>query len=415
MPQLQFEGLTDSLLRLPEVIKSIPDILREPAANPLPAAILLGMALVLVLIVLLTFLLIIVRPSPEDEEYYDEYEEEAEGGVAYGEGAEAVGAQAQPMSWLTVVSIIILVSAAVWVAAGLTTGGSDVCTSCHATTKHSAAKADDPHKGVACVKCHETGGPIARATVNLPVRAQHVILARNNSDLAMSYGRPVASDGCLQCHRSQIQGVYTNKEQGVRMSHKEPLAAGAQCVDCHVLISGVISSQTAGMTPCLRCHNGTITSADCKVCHVGDPGQAIRSTTATDAMAAAQVPNPECGGCHFDMTTCNNCHGIKMPHSLEFKAYAHAREGALDIWYNNGKQCAKCHYPGHNNCVQAGCHSFRVAGGHPNPEWAKIHQLTSWSNGPQTACSCHKWNPNDHAGMIYCQICHPTKPPNAIP
>jgi hypothetical protein len=115
------------------------------------------------------------------------------------------------------------------------------------------------------------------------------------------------------------------------------------------------------------------------------------------------------------MTKCNACHGLSMPHSLAFKAYAHARPAAIDIWFGTGKVCAKCHYIGHNNCIRTGCHKFPIPGGHPNPAWATMHQKTSWSHGPVTACSCHQWNPYDHDGLIYCQICHPTKPRNAVP
>ena len=96
-------------------------------------------------------------------------------------------------------------------------------------------------------------------------------------------------------------------------------------------------------------------------------------------------------------------------------AYGHANVAAQNIWFGNGQLCSKCHYPEHHNCVQAGCHSFPVAEGHANPGWAKLHAFTSWSKGPATACSCHHWNPYDHGGMIYCQICHDTKPKNAVP
>jgi hypothetical protein len=412
MPELQFESLTDSLSRLPGVIASIPDILREPAANPLQAAILLAIALLFVLIVLMTVILAIMGRSAEDDEFaYAEYGDGSEE-QAIDDGALT---QAPPMSPITVASIIVLVFALVWVVAGVTTGSPGVCTSCHGNSRHTAAGSEDPHQYVNCVNCHETGGSVARATVNLPVRVEHVISARLESENAKSYGRPVASDGCIRCHSAQIQGVTTNKSRGLRMSHEQPLAAGAQCVSCHILKSGVVGQTTAGMTPCLRCHNETITSSDCAVCHIGDPGNAIRSEITTDAMASVQVPNPQCDGCHFDMTSCNKCHGIEMPHSIEFKAYSHARDGALDIWYNDGKMCANCHYAGHNNCVQSGCHVSNVAGGHPNPDWAKLHQHASWKDGGKTACSCHQWNAYDHAGMIYCQICHPVKPRNAVP
>ena len=426
MPNVQFENITQSLLRLPDVIKSIPDVLRNPAANPLQAAVLLAMALVLALIILLSIVLAIMRSSVEDEypltEQAPEGEQTPEGEESAGESAEeSVGESAAPvkrkraLSWLTVTSIIILVFIAVWITAGITTSNSQICTSCHFNTAHSSAPVGDQHAGVSCVLCHETGGPVAHVTVNLATRVEHVILAQSKSARALAYGRPVASDGCLRCHRTQISATYFNRVQSVRMSHKEPLAAGAQCVDCHPLTSGAIGIQTVGMSPCLRCHDGSSAKAACSECHVGDPSGAIRSTVPTNAMASAQVPNPECTGCHKDMTKCNACHGISMPHSAVFKQYAHARAGALDIWYNGGKTCAKCHYPGHNDCVQGGCHATPVSWGHPNPAWATLHRLTSWSNGPKTACSCHQWNTFDHNGMIYCQICHPKKPANAVP
>jgi len=414
MPQLQFKDLTQSLLRLPQVIQSIPDILRDPAANPLQAAILLGMGVVLVLVVLLLVILVIMRPSPEEEELFGEGGEVgAAGGAAPSAGARAAAERARPMSWFTVTSIIILVTAAVWVTAGVTTASPEVCNSCHASTEHSTAKVGDPHSSVQCVSCHESGGPVARATVNLATRIQHVVLARSDPSLASAYGRPVASDACERCHHSQVVGVYYNRALGVRVSHKEPLAAGAACVDCHTLTSGVVNATTVGMSPCLRCHDGKQAKAECSVCHVGDPSRAIRPSTALNAMASAQVPNPQCNGCHKDMTRCNACHGISMPHSQEFKAYGHAREAALDIWFGDGKLCTKCHFVGHNDCLQPGCHQFPIASGHPNPAWAKLHQLTSWS-GSATGCSCHQWNPSDHNGMIYCQICHPVKPKGAL-
>lgn len=414
MPQLRFESLTDSLSRLPGVIQSIPDIVRNPAANPLQAAILLGIGVVLLLIVLMSIVLVIMRPESEDEIYGT-----TSAGTTYVDEAERAEAEknervAQRMTRTTIAAIIIFVALGVLVAAGITTGSNEVCTSCHTDTVHDTAKTDDPHKSVHCVSCHETGGPVARSTVDVAGRVEHVILAQNKSDLAKIYGKQVSSDACARCHEQQISGVYVDRTRGVRVSHKEPLAAGAQCIDCHVLQSGVIIPTSVGMTSCLRCHDGKQAKSDCNVCHLGDPARGMVSIETTE-MAAAQVPNPGCDGCHFDQTKCNNCHGLQMPHSVAFKMYAHARPAAIDIWFGTGKLCYKCHYPGHNYCVQPGCHAYELPGGHPNPAWAKLHQNTSWSAGPKTACSCHNWNPWDHNGMVYCQICHPVKPKNAIP
>jgi hypothetical protein len=401
MPQLQFENLWQSLMRLPQVIKSVPDILRDPASNPLQAAILLGMALAIALILLLSVVLVFVRPSAD--------EEALNGGEGVG-GAKAAE-PAQPFVWLTVISVIVLVFAAVWVTAGVSTADSSICISCHTTTVHSMSTISDPHKGVECVACHETGGPVAMATVNLGTRLQHIVLAQYRPSLAAGYGRPVASDACAGCHGNQIRGVATNKSRGLRISHKEPLAAGAQCVDCHALTSGVVNYATTGMAPCLRCHDGTTAKAQCSVCHVGEPAAAIRSSVATVSMAAAQVPNPQCNACHVDMRRCNACHGISMPHSVTFMAYGHARAGALDIWDNGGKTCRKCHYPGHNNCQRSGCHVGPFPS-HASPSWKTDHASALWGGGI-SSCGCHNWNPRDHNGMTFCQICHAVKPPGA--
>lgn len=418
MPQgLHFENLQDSLSRLPGVIQSIPDVVRDPSANPLQAAILLSMLVVIILVVLLSVVLIFLRPADEDDFYYDEAEATGAAGAAGAATAprKAPKPQRQPMSWLTVACLIVLLVAAVWTVAGITTASSDVCRSCHTDTIHDTAKIVDPHKDVQCVSCHESGGPVARATVNLGTRIEHVILGRTESPLAKNYGRPVASDACLRCHQDQMNRVTVTVATQVKVAHAQPLDAGAQCSDCHVLTDGVVGRSAVGMTPCLRCHDGKQAKAECSTCHIGDPTKAIVANVDTGVLAASQVPNPDCRVCHFDMTKCNNCHGIPMPHSAEFMAYSHARQGAIDIWFNEGRTCAKCHYPGHRNCVEPGCHQVPVPSGHPNPAWATLHQTTPWSTGPKTACSCHGWNPYDHNGMIYCQICHPTKPPTAVP
>jgi hypothetical protein len=254
---------------------------------------------------------------------------------------------------------------------------------------------------------------VARLTVNVMTRVEHVVLARVNAFAASSFGTPIASDKCYSCHRKTMASTFVDTQLKIRVSHEEPLAAGAQCVDCHALSSGTVTAVTVGMSPCLRCHDGKKAKADCSVCHLGDPSQSIRPDIDPAEMAAIQVPNPECGGCHKDMTKCNECHGIEMPHPSIFKAYGHARDGAIDVWENGQRTCKRCHYQGHNDCRQAGCH-IDTFPGHPIPQWQRIHGLTSWSSSSIT-CSCHQWNPYDHNGMIFCEICHETRPRGSRP
>ena len=423
MPQIQFESLSSSLRRLPQLIQTIPDIIRDPSANPVQAVILLAMAVVLILILLLSIILIVMKPpTVEEHEYYDyeneEYDESAEGEEGDEEYAHPVPREPRAAQDLrarfVMLSLGIIVLALVWVVTGLTTGNSRTCSSCHTNTSHMAA-VHDPHASVDCVACHESGGPVARATVNVATRVEHFLLAQFNPDAAKLYGTPAASDACMQCHGSQIAGTTTDEGLQVRTSHKEFVSAGSQCVDCHTLNSGMVNATTIGMSPCLRCHDGKYAKAVCTTCHIGDPSRSITPSVTRNQMASMQVPNPQCDGCHFDMTKCTACHGLQMPHTQEFMAYGHARVAAQNIWFGNGRLCAKCHYPEHRDCTQAGCHTMTPAMGHGNPGWARLHAFTSWSKGPATACSCHHWNAYDHNGMIFCQICHPTKPKNAVP
>ena len=408
--QIRFMSLSESLQRLTEVIKAIPDLLRDPSANPIQAAILLGIVLVLALIVLVSVVLVIMRPSRAEELEYEQYGEASQAS----EPEEELSPEDRRLGNVTVSAVVLLVFVLVWIVAGITTSSPAVCTSCHTNTVHSAASADDPHAKVTCVSCHETGGSVARSTVNLATRVQHFIVAAVSPSLAVGFGAPVASDGCLRCHQSVMRGTHVNVRQGVRVSHAEPIAAGAACVDCHTLNRGVVNATTVGMSPCLRCHDGKAASAECSVCHVGDPSGAIQANIAPGSMASQQVPNPQCGSCHFDMSRCDACHGIRMPHSLAFMAYGHARPAAIDIWtFGTDKTCQKCHYSGHNACTKPGCHLAPVPDGHPNPAWGVLHRAAPWGAGTQSACSCHNWNPYDHAGAIYCRICHAVKPRNA--
>ena len=413
MPKIEFESVGASLSRIPDVIRSIPDIIRNPAANPIQSAILLAIGLIFVLIVLLTLALLLLRPDREvlfDQELAEEAEPPSDEELVEIEATERTERVERRLSRVSIVSIAIIVVAVVWIATGITTSSPQMCNSCHPVTSHTTAAVKDPHADVSCVDCHESGGTLARLTVNVVARAQHVILARAQSSAAAEFGAPVSSDRCFACHRDQMRATSFDANLGVKVSHKEPLAAGAECVDCHQLKDGVVSSWTVGMSTCLRCHDGKKAKVECKECHVGDPSRAIRPSTSPNKMAGQQVPNPQCNGCHTDMTTCNRCHGISMPHTEAFKFGGHAREAAIDIWNGKLSICRKCHYPGHRDCLREGCHVGQFPS-HPLT-WRRIHALSPWSRW-NAGCDCHGWNPYEHNGEFFCQICHAVKPKGA--
>ncbi len=257
-----------------------------------------------------------------------------------------------------VVVVALLVCA--WVVTGYATSRPALCTSCHwpAAQHAAAAKDTDPHVKVACVSCHESGGFLGRYVTGVPGRLLH-FLDDEFTGVEYEYGA-VTHASCSACHRSALVGVVDSKDRGLKMSHKEPLAASATCIDCHKLRAGVVATHNAGMTPCLRCHDSVAQSAECGVCHDTRVASAARSRTTS--YQDVQIPDVSCGGCHDEKQQCDPCHGMRMPHTTEFKMYAHSRAGAVDFWYNNGKTCARCHTASRRPCQQ--CHSSLLGAAH---------------------------------------------------
>lgn len=380
----------------------IPDLLREPTANPTASVILLAAFVLLLLIAIVAWLLLLQQPVRRTAG-------QVSAGGQKGRPKEPVEVEPEPLgvTLLRWVAVPILVLSAAVVLAGFTTGSRASCLSCHEKNPHAEAGALDPHADVTCVSCHEVGGPLSRSTVLLPARINH-FFADTDAKLPQPYGRPISSATCRGCHLDALSGITTNSARGIRNKHKEPLEAGAQCVDCHALASGVVSNQTVGMESCLRCHDGDQAAAECDTCHSEDPARAIRSVPETaGALAARQVENPQCSSCHDQQAEgCDKCHGIRLPHTEEFMAYAHARPGVEDLWDNGGRGCGKCHYEQRRPCTK--CHERFISHGQ---SWSESHGIGISYRAP---CACHQQKAYMR-GRQFCALCHPTRPAGAKP
>jgi len=356
-------------------------LLVDPTSNLLAALVLYGIITVLLLIVVVGAILFLIS-APDDEEAGEgEAGEAAEGrgpgvdaasgdadaGVSGGAGlagAPPAGLQPSappaPRRPMLVTAWVVLVVAGVWLTTGVSTSTDALCVSCHLETPHTAAvEADDPHADTACVSCHEPGGWFGRYVGAVPARVTHLADGLMETVAADDYGR-VTQAACASCHGRQIRGVTSNEDRGLKMSHAEPVEAGIRCVDCHRLSGGVVAGHDAGMNPCLRCHDSQQASAECETCH--DKTAAAAARVRTLPAARPQVEQVRCGGCHDEKAECDSCHGTRMPHSIDFMRYAHARAGAVDIWYNGGRACAKCHTPERRPCQR--CHTNILGRGH---------------------------------------------------
>jgi len=105
------------------------------------------------------------------------------------------------------------------------------------------------------------------------------------------------------------------------------------------------------------------------------------------------IEQPDCGGCHAQ-DTCDACHGLRMPHTREFRLTGHARPGVEDIWFNGGKTCSKCHNETRRPCTA--CHQAMPSHG---LTWSKYHR------GDPKGCSCHARTEHLY-GRVICELCH---------
>lgn len=332
-------------------------ILRNPTFDLKAALLVYGVIALLLLVVLVVGVMLMMGPS------------QSRGGASLSNGPATGSARARRAKTLRLSSrsrvalagVSLMVLLAAWVIAGYTTSDPGLCKSCHwpAASHATALKGSDPHAGTACISCHERGGVLGRYFLGVPARLVHFADAQSSSPLEQGYGQVTVS-ACSSCHRRALHGVTVNEARGLKVSHKEPLAASATCIDCHSLRGGVVGVHNAGMAACLRCHDAVQASTKCATCHDGTASAARPRAT---SFAQVQIPDVSCGGCHDEARECDGCHGMRMPHTTEFKAYAHARAGAADIWFNGGRSCSRCHTASRRSCQQCHTSSFGAAHG----------------------------------------------------
>ncbi len=337
-----------------ETFRLIWEIIMDPASKPTEAMLAFAVIVIILVIAMIAVILLVMRGTEDEDESPtgDRVDAVSAQRVRTDSSAESGATTVSPRRvstrWIVVGTLLLW-----WFATGLMTTLPSVCESCHVDGAHTTTNAADPHEATSCIRCHEAGGYVGALTTGVPSRVSHIVSGVLSDDMTGSYGF-ISSGACAQCHDAQIADTTTNELRAVKMSHVEPIEAGAQCLDCHRLSEGVVGLYTTGMRPCLLCHDNDSAPGECSYCHTGDIALAITSSSrASTSTAQRLIPNPDCGGCH-DQTSCDACHGLRMPHSAEFMEYAHARQGVEDIWFNAGRTCGKCHSDQKRPCTT--CH-----------------------------------------------------------
>lgn len=293
------------------------------------------------------------------------------------------------------------------------TGTDQFCyQTCHASEQESVMRAKRDHNGAAsCTDCHEDPSPTGVIGNSVErARMAYVALLKGNPAGTV---RLVDSASCERCHEEDIQGVADVEAAGVRISHAEPLGAGMNCVDCHVDTGHVTKRNRPGvpMRTCIGCHDDQKASATCTTCHLTD----IALSGSVDREQASEggsrlgtgrylyppvvAGDNSCYGCHESAESrCDKCHGLRMPHSAEFKSGYHAKPAAFE----KKKMCYRCHDKRH--CQR--CH-LPFEGAHLEG-WKERHKTVPWDSG----CSCHARGTNEDIPI--CVFCHDDAPARKV-
>lgn len=393
---VQFRDLDAEFLR--ELGPMILEIIRNPSSN-VPAAILILVIVTIIVLMIGSFIWMAILGDDEDDE------EVVVSGVkarttSAGERRARVVRRKDPLRVhkrvLAAVGVTLLLTAVT----GYTTQSDSVCKACHAGARHFERSEADPHRNVNCVRCHESAGAVGSVTLAVPTRVAHIVSAMVREQPAVSYPA-VTGTACRRCHGAVLEATSAIEDRALRVSHKEPVAAGARCLDCHLLDSDQhISRTTVGMAACIRCHNDRDTSAECTVCHTDDVSKAVLASRSRSAGNARElVPNPNCYTCH-DPKPCDACHGVRLPHPPEYASKGHMRDAATSLWRNGGKTCFACHTQTRRSCYTGPCHEQEMPLHTTDGSFRITHQKE-----PVGSCDgCHnRYGWWDNA----CQMCHP--------
>lgn len=300
------------------------------------------------------------------------------------------------LRWVGMALGLCVVGVSVAVALTYSVPVSRACTTCHAESASVQAWASGVHHQVSCAGCHAPAGAFGPAEWTV----------RRSADIVGSaiHEAGVGSSRCRACHRDVAE--TTREVHGVRVSHREPLAAGVGCTACHSdagheSSSTIQASAENGVAPtrgrrmmdrCVVCHDGARAPAGCSYCHDANPSDVVRIDSAGLPRAGIDVT---CEGCHSAKTaaSCVRCHGLVLPHPPEFFGQ-HAR-----LSNENPSLCARCHTAA-ATVTPCGCHSEPNEHG-TYSQWFPRHAAYARTNWPG-GCRCH----NDS----FCLMCHMSLP-----
>lgn len=370
---------------LRDYLAQIRVLLADPTSNLVAAAMGVSIAVIFVVLIALILLFFALSPGPRKRRRAAAARARQPGRLTPEqlERRRQRRRLARRVWWTTILGGVI----ASWVALYVGTSANLYCANtCHAMLGPAEQWRKSPHRNVACVRCHE-GAPLQAFVTGSVSRARSLYYQLAERDAA---GTQVPSTRCLSCHAAILERAVTT-QRAVKVSHAEPIEAGAACSDCHRAQGHAKGTLSAGMPACLPCHDGVRASAACETCHPKGIEAGLSTQIRTIGSAVRLPEKPTCDGCH-PQDTCDACHGLRMPHPDDYdRPQRHARPAAFD-----GKLtlCYRCHAP--TDCLA--CH--RDLTSPHGPDWKRLHSTKyDRSHGNGYCLWCHR-TPD------FCGICH---------
>lgn len=306
--------------------------------------------------------------------------------------------------WLTFAVVLAVIGFAVLftrVAASPT-----VCGSCHEMERAVETWRISAHTRVGCPACHEE----PRAWYELPAtladrtrllaRDVAIHVSRSPDEDGMPHDTMAAQIPDETCERCHTPERAISIRYGTLIDHTEHAERNGSCVSCHLLTAHPVPEVQRSlqlMDQCFTCHGRAADASapgTCDTCHP-DSFDLRPVSHATDEWAAAHGAAATAGlepclMCH-DQTACDSCHGVRMPHPDGW-----AEDGTLhgSGTATSSAVCARCHTPVTDFC--ADCHH---EGYDPDQgPWLEQHGRLSSERGAAHCLSCH--------APTHCVECH---------
>ncbi|MDO8949164.1 MAG: hypothetical protein Q8S43_11345 [Actinomycetota bacterium] len=254
-------------MSLQSAIESLRQLAQNPSSNLAATSLGFAIMVVVVLILILAVLMVFAPRSRKPSAKSTTPPEDDGGAPAADQDPRATSFLRQHRATFLAILALIAVGSAY-----VSSGTNNYCArTCHSMTSAGETWTASPHAKTACVRCHESSPVDAVAT-----RTRHVIGEFTHASTSARRAA-VSSRRCLGCHADILDATITSA-QGIRVAHSHIIAAGADCMRCHVGIGHSKSTATrpGTMNDCLRCHDGAKALGACFICHEDRSAQAAK-------------------------------------------------------------------------------------------------------------------------------------------